>query len=89
MVRPRQVETEVAIVYEPAENGSFTARIPIVPGTISTGSDRAEARRKVLDAFATMLALEPGRVPPGAAIERLPITLAVGREAARDPGRMI
>jgi hypothetical protein len=33
--------------------------VPTVPDTISTGSDRAKARRNLLDALATMLTLDP------------------------------
>jgi hypothetical protein len=45
-------------------------------------SDAEAATR--LDALATMLALEPGRVPPGVALETLPITLGVAPELSRE-----
>jgi hypothetical protein len=42
-----------------AEQSSTTATIPAVPGTISAGRSRCEARDNVLDALRVMLATPP------------------------------
>jgi predicted RNase H-like HicB family nuclease len=39
------------IIYEPAEEGGYTAFIPEVPGAISEGETIDEAREMVLDAL--------------------------------------
>ena len=68
----------LTVVYERAENGWTTATIPTVPGTISTGRNRREARDKVLDALREMLA-SPVDVPDGATREVVSVTLAPAR----------
>ena len=68
-------------------SGRLTASIPIVPGTISDGRTRAEARRNVLDALRTMLSVEPDARPKGATMERVNVTLGLGRGQARERGR--
>ena len=45
------MESELAIVFEPAEEGGYTAFIPAVPGAISEGETIEEAREMVLDAL--------------------------------------
>jgi predicted RNase H-like HicB family nuclease len=50
---------ELTIRYEPAGNGWITSSIPAVPGTISMGRTRAEARANALNALAEMLAVTP------------------------------
>jgi predicted RNase H-like HicB family nuclease len=49
----------LTIVYEPVEGGHYQAAIPAVPGTITTGRTRTEARANVRDALRTMLTTEP------------------------------
>ncbi len=44
------------IIFEPAEEGGFTAFIPEVPGAISEGETLDEAREMVLDAMREILA---------------------------------
>ena len=56
---PPKAKVELTVRYEPAENGWLTASIPSVPGTISVGRTRAEARGNVLDALAEMLMAVP------------------------------
>ena len=68
----------LTVVYERAEHGWTTASIPAVPGTISTGRNRREARDNVLDALREMLA-SPVEVPAGAAREDVSVTLAGAR----------
>lgn len=45
------MEAELTIVFEPAEEGGYTAFIPEVPGAISEGETIEEAREMVLDAL--------------------------------------
>jgi predicted RNase H-like HicB family nuclease len=45
------VDSELTIVFEPAEEGGFTAFIPEVPGAVSEGETIDEARAMVLDAL--------------------------------------
>lgn len=51
---------ELSIVYEDAGDGWVMATIPEVPGAISQGSTREEARANVIDALRLMLRPEPG-----------------------------
>ena len=48
--------TELTIVFEPAEEGGYTAYIPEVPGAISEGETVEEAREMVLDALRELVA---------------------------------
>jgi len=43
--------SEITIVFEPAEEGGFTAFIPEVPGAVSEGETIEEAREMVLEAL--------------------------------------
>jgi predicted RNase H-like HicB family nuclease len=72
----------LTVVYERAENGWTTATIPAVPGTISAGRNRREARENVLDALREMLAA-PADVPAGAAREDIEVTLELARSHDR------
>jgi predicted RNase H-like HicB family nuclease len=52
---------DLTIVYEDGdEDGWIVAAIPAVPGALSQGRTRDEARENVLDALALMLSPEPG-----------------------------
>ena len=44
-------ELELQIAYEEAEEGGYVARVVGVPGAISEGETREEARENVLDAL--------------------------------------
>jgi hypothetical protein len=68
----------LTVVYERAEHGWTTASIPAVPGTISTGRNRREARDNVFDALREMLA-SPVDVPAGATREDVSVTLELAR----------
>jgi predicted RNase H-like HicB family nuclease len=59
MGRPPSTAVEFTVRYEPAGSGWMTATIPSLPGTVSMGRTRAEARANVLDAFAQRLATTP------------------------------
>jgi predicted RNase H-like HicB family nuclease len=50
---------DLTIVYEDGDDGWIVASIPAVPGVLSQGRTRAEARGNVLDALALMLSPEP------------------------------
>jgi predicted RNase H-like HicB family nuclease len=51
---------DLTILYEDGEEGWIVASIPAVPGALSQGRDRKEARDNVLDALGLMLSAEPG-----------------------------
>ncbi len=50
---------DLTIVYEDGEEGWVISSIPAVPGVLSQGRTREEARENVLDALALMLSPEP------------------------------
>jgi predicted RNase H-like HicB family nuclease len=50
---------DLTILYEDGDEGWIVASIPAVPGVLSQGRDRDEARANVLDALALMLSPEP------------------------------
>jgi predicted RNase H-like HicB family nuclease len=50
---------DLTILYEEGDDGWIVVSIPAVPGVLSQGRDRAEARENVLDALALMLSPEP------------------------------
>lgn len=56
-------EFDLTILYEQGEDGWTVASIPAIPGVLSQGRTRAEARDNVLDALALMLSPEP--IEPG------------------------
>ena len=72
----------LTVVYERAEQGWTTASIPAVPGTISTGRNRREARDNVVDALREILA-SPVEIPAGATREDLSVTLELARSHDR------
>jgi hypothetical protein len=72
----------LTIVYERDQQGWPTATIPAVPGTISAGRNRREARDNVLDALCEMLA-SPVQVPEGAMREDVDVTLELARSHDR------
>ncbi len=50
------VEGELTIIFEPCEEGGYTAFIPEIPGAISEGETIEEAREMVLDALKELTA---------------------------------
>jgi predicted RNase H-like HicB family nuclease len=72
----------LTVVYERAEHGWTTAIIPAVPGTISTGRNRREARDNVIDALREMLA-SPVEIPARATREDVSVTLELARSHGR------
>ena len=51
---------DVTILHEDGDDGWIVASVPAVPGAMSQGRTRAEARENVLDALALMLSPDPG-----------------------------
>lgn len=45
------MSSELTIVFQPCEEGGYTAFIPEVPGAVSEGETIEEAREMVLDAL--------------------------------------
>lgn len=52
-------QLDLTIVYEDGGDGFTMASIPAVPGVLSQGRTREEARTNVLDALALMFSPEP------------------------------
>jgi predicted RNase H-like HicB family nuclease len=60
------------LVFEPSEDGGYTAYVPALPGCISEGDSLDEARRNIIEAI--QLYLEPNGeapLPKGAVVEDL------------------
>ncbi len=55
-------ELHLTVVYEESDDGWVVASVPQVPGAMSQGRTRAEARENVVDALALMLSPETGDV---------------------------
>lgn len=49
---------QLTIKYEPGEDGWVIASIPQIPGAVSQGRNRDEARQMVLDALTTLLSTD-------------------------------
>lgn len=65
---------QVKIVYEPSDEGGFTAYVPSLPGCISEGDTLEDARKNIREALA--LYLEPTEepvTPIGGCVEELTI----------------
>ncbi len=78
-------KVELVIVYERVEGGHIQASVPAVPGTISVGRSRDEARTNVIDALRMVLTTlqEPGR----GWRDTDTLELSIGRARRRDPNR--
>jgi predicted RNase H-like HicB family nuclease len=87
--RPKP-KVELTVLYEPAENGWLTASVPSVPGTISIGRTRGEARESVLDALAEMLSTVPDEQSLNRSYtERIQVELSIGRVVGDDLDRAL
>jgi len=62
------------ITYEDGEDGWLVAQVKEVPGAVSQGRNRAEARENVIDALRLMLSPEPDGAPGNS--EALELTLS-------------
>ena len=68
---------QLTILYEDAGGGWFTARVAEVPGAISQGSTREEARLNVIDALRTVLTPDEDLAGGGHAENSESLTLTV------------
>ncbi len=68
---------QLTIVFEHGDDGWVIASIPEVPGAMSQGRTRDEARANVIDALQLMLSPEPGHDELTSA-DREPLTLTIG-----------
>jgi predicted RNase H-like HicB family nuclease len=62
------------VVFEPSDEGGYTAYVPALPGCISEGDTLAEARRNIREAIE--LYLEPATepvAPEGGLVEDLAV----------------
>jgi predicted RNase H-like HicB family nuclease len=66
----------LTIVYEPGEDGWIVVSIPEVPGALSQGRTREEARQNIIDALALMLSREPSEAGDEREREALQLTIA-------------
>jgi predicted RNase H-like HicB family nuclease len=66
----------LTIVYEPDEDGWIMVSIPEIPGVLSQGRTREEARENVIDALALMLSPEPSDTSDEREREALQLTIA-------------
>lgn len=64
---------QFTILYEDGEDGWLIAQVKEVPGAVSQGRTRTEARENVIGALRLMLSPEPDEVPGSEALE---LTLA-------------
>ena len=64
---------QLTIVYEQGEDGWIIASVPKVPGALSQGCTRAEARENVIDALRLILSPAPGDL----AGDREPLQLTI------------
>ncbi len=69
-------QLDLTIVYEPGEEGWILASIPEVPGVLTQGRTRAEARTNVIDALRLMLSPEPLSTDDRREREALHLTIA-------------
>jgi predicted RNase H-like HicB family nuclease len=69
----------LTIVYEQGEDGWIVASVPEVPGALSQGRTREQARENVIDALRGILELrfgEHARATPAPDSESLELTIA-------------
>jgi predicted RNase H-like HicB family nuclease len=69
-------QLDLTIVYEPGEEGWILASITEVPGVLTQGRTREEARANVIDALRLMLSPEPGSADDRREREALHLTIA-------------
>ena len=65
---------QFTILYEDGDDGRVIAQVKEVPGALSQGRTREEARENVIDALRLMLRPEPDATPADS--EALELTLA-------------
>ncbi|HEY2719774.1 MAG TPA: type II toxin-antitoxin system HicB family antitoxin [Solirubrobacteraceae bacterium] len=71
------VQLDLTIVYEPGAEGWGLASIPEVPGALTQGRTRDEARENVIDALRLMLSPGPPSADDQCEREALHLTIAL------------
>jgi predicted RNase H-like HicB family nuclease len=62
------------VVFEPSDEGGFTAYVPALPGCISEGDTPEEARANIREAILLWLEeIEPGDLPEGATVDEVTV----------------
>jgi predicted RNase H-like HicB family nuclease len=64
----------MTILFEPGDDGWVVAQVKEVPGAVSQGRTREEARENVLDALRLMLSPEPEDADAGSESVELTLT---------------
>jgi len=72
-------ELHLTIRYEDAGDGWLTAQVVEIPGAISEGTSREEARENVIDALETLLTPDEESTGERAADDSESLTLTVTR----------
>jgi len=72
-------ELHLTIRYEDAGDGWLTAQVVEIPGAISEGSSREEARSNVLDALEVLLTPDEELAGEDSGDDRESLTLTVAR----------
>jgi predicted RNase H-like HicB family nuclease len=76
IVSPVPEQLDLTIVYESGEDGWILASIPEVPGVLTQGRTRDEARENVIDALRLMLSPQPRSADDQREREALHLTIA-------------
>ena len=80
-------EVEFTIAFEPPdEDGWIVARVLEVPGAMSQGRTREEARENALDALATVLTPDEELAGGGGEADREHLRFVAARSGARSSG---
>ena len=62
------------VVFEPSDEGGYTAYVPALPGCVSEGDSLDEARENIREAIELyMEPLEEPVVPQGGVVEEIPV----------------
>jgi predicted RNase H-like HicB family nuclease len=62
------------VVFEPSDEGGYTAYVPALPGCVSEGDTLDEARENIREAIELyMEPLEEPVVPQGGVVEEIPV----------------
>ncbi len=70
----RKFEMRLKIVFEPSEDGGYTAHVPALPGCISEGETLEEARANIREAIELYLEADDQlQTPKGAVVEEVVI----------------
>jgi predicted RNase H-like HicB family nuclease len=82
----RRFRTNVVVSYQPDDYGWTRAMLPGMPGVVTAGVSREDAREMVIDSLMQLLAAEPDR-EAGADYERVRLDVAIGQSVQHDTAR--